>query len=105
MLNLKEKHLKMIQDIFIKYCPNAEIWAYGSRISGDSHTGSDLDLTIKTFNDENKHIYELKNLFEENDIPFLVDIVEFDKLSNSFQKEIEKSYFRIFPLETTENKF
>ena len=53
-LKVKQEHLKMLIDIFESYCPNAEIWAYGSRIKNDSHEGSDLDMVVKTFNDKIK---------------------------------------------------
>lgn len=35
-LSLKPEHRKMLIDIFDKYCPKAEIWAYGSRLNGDA---------------------------------------------------------------------
>ena len=54
MLNVKQRHLDMLYQIFNSYSPKAEIWAYGSRINGDSHLGSDLDLVVKNFNEENK---------------------------------------------------
>lgn len=47
MLSIKEEYLKELKDIFNNYCPNVEIWAYGSRIKNDCHSGSDLDLIIK----------------------------------------------------------
>lgn len=97
MINLKPKHLKMLQDIFSGYCPKAEIWAYGSRIHGDSHSESDLDLAVKTFNDPNKTLSELSSLLIESNIPFLTDINEYEELPISFQKEILKNYIVIFP--------
>ena len=94
-LNVKPEHLKMLKDIFEQYCPKAEIWAYGSRIKGDSHDGSDLDMVVKSFNDENKNITELRQLLNDSNIPFLTDIAEFDKLPKSFQTEILKEYLVI----------
>jgi len=91
-LFIKPNHLKMLKDIFDSYCPQAEIWAYGSRLKGGAHDGSDLDLVVKNFNAENKYLYELKDILNESNIPFLIDIHEFDKLPESFQKEIEKNY-------------
>ena len=95
-LNVKQKYLDELTQIFKNYCPKAEIWAYGSRLDGDSHSGSDLDMTVKSFNEEVKYLYELKTLLIDSDIPFLMDINEFDKLPESFQKEILKKYVRIF---------
>ena len=96
MLNVKEEYLKELKDIFTKYCPKAEIWAYGSRVKNDCHSGSDLDLVVKSFNEANKHLCELKDLLNESDIPFLIDIQDFEKLPKYFQDEIKKEYVRIF---------
>lgn len=96
MLNVKKENLDELNKIFKKYCPNAEIWAYGSRVNGDFHSGSDLDLVVKDFHDKNKSVYELKELINNSVIPFLVDIQEFDKLPSSFQDEIKRNYEKIF---------
>lgn len=97
MINLKQEYLNELNQIFQKYCPNAEIWAYGSRINGDSHSGSDLDLTVKSFNEDNKYLSDLKDLLNDSDIPFLIDITEYDKLPETFQKEIKNGYIKIYP--------
>ncbi len=95
-LFIEPEYLNMLIDIFNKYCPKAEIWAYGSRIKGEAHSGSDLDLVIKDFGDENLYLFELKELLSQSNIPFIVDIHEFNKLPNSFQDEIKKDYIVIF---------
>ncbi len=96
-LYVKPHHLKMLTEIFDNYCPNAEIWAYGSRVNGKSHDGSDLDMTVVSFNSEDKYIYELKELLSESNIPFLTDINLFDTLPESFKTEIKKNYIKIYP--------
>ncbi len=95
-LFIKPQYLQILLDVFKNYCPNAEIWAYGSRINGDAHEASDLDLVVKSFNDVNKSLSELRELINDSDIPIIVDILEFDKIPFSFQKEIEKDYISIF---------
>ena len=96
MLSIKEEYLNELKDIFNNYCPNAEIWAYGSRIKNDCPSGSDLDLVVKNFNDGTKNIIELRTLLNNSDIPFLIDINEFDKLPSYFQEEIKKEYIKLF---------
>lgn len=95
-LNIKPEHLKMLKDIFQQYCPKAEIWVYGSRIKNQSHDGSDIDMVVKDFNDSNKNISELKQLLNDSNVPFLMDIQEFDKLPDYFQKEILNEYEILF---------
>ncbi len=95
-LNIKPEHYKMLTEIFDNYCPQAEIWAYGSRLNGDSHEGSDLDLVVKSFGEPNLQLENLKSLLSDSNIPFLIDINEFDKLPKSFQEEITKNYAIIY---------
>lgn len=94
-LFIKPQYLEMLQNILKNYCPQAEVWAYGSRIDGTAHDGSDLDLVIKSFNAKDKRLYELRELFTESNIPFIIDVHEFDYLPDSFQKEILRNYIPI----------
>lgn len=98
MLDVKKKHLEELERIFEEYCPNAEIWAFGSRIKSESHSGSDLDLVVKSFHEKNKTVSELRTLLNDSDIPFLIEILDFEKIPKPFQDEILKDYVRIFPV-------
>lgn len=95
-LFVKPQYLKMLTDIFEQYCPNAEIWAYGSRVNGDAHEGSDLDMVVKNFHSNTAKLSELRELITNSNIPFLTNINEFDKLPKYFQDEILKKYVVIF---------
>ena len=86
----------MLTDIFEQYCPNAEIWAYGSRVNGDAHEGSDLDMVVKNFHSNTAKLSELRELITNSNIPFLTDINEFDKLPKYFQEKKIKKYVVIF---------
>lgn len=91
MINLNPKHAETLRKIFELYCPDAEIWAYGSRVNGNCHNGSDLDLAVIDFNDPRKCISELKQLINDSNIPFLIDIAEYHNLPLSFQNKIKKN--------------
>ncbi len=85
---VKERFLTELKNIFKQTVPNAQVWAYGSRINGTAHEGSDLDLVLVGDGD----IYALKEALQESNIPFLVDVVKFENLPESFKKEILKKY-------------
>lgn len=89
---LEKRFLDEITFIIKQTYPKAVIWAYGSRIDGTAHEGSDLDLVVKDFGQNDAYLFTLKNELKESNVPFLVDIFEFDKLPLNFQKEIEKNY-------------
>ena len=94
-LLLEHEYLEQIRELIKNYYPKALIWAYGSRVYGNertAHSGSDLDLCVKDFGHEDGDIFELREAFNESNIPFLIDIFEYDRLPNSFQEEISKKY-------------
>ena len=96
MIELNTTYISILKQIFDAYCKNAEIWAYGSRVNGDCHSGSDLDLVVVNYNEHGKNLRELKQLIKDSDIPILVDISEFDSLPKSIQNEIRKNKIIFF---------
>lgn len=94
-INLKPEYLIMVRKILAEYVPEAEVWAYGSRVDGDAHDASDLDLVVR--NPDNltlpkKNINELKNAFAESNLPILVDILDWARLPESFHERIAKCH-------------
>ena len=90
-LFIEQRFLKELITIFKNTVPNCRILAYGSRINNTAHAGSDLDLALIGDGD----IANLKIALQESNIPFLLDIVKFENLPDSFKKEIEKNYIEI----------
>ena len=93
---IKNEYMKILNDIFDNYCPKAQIYAYGSRVKNEAHDGSDLDLVIMSFGDTNLSIGELRLIINDSNIPFLVDINEFNSFPESFQNEILKNCIKIY---------
>ena len=54
----------MLEDILRTHLPTVEVWAYGSRVSGHSHGGSDLDLVLRSPEQEQIPIRKLADLEE-----------------------------------------
>ena len=42
-LHLSTRHGRVLQALLREHLPGVEVWAYGSRVNGRSHDGSDLD--------------------------------------------------------------
>jgi len=84
---MKERHLKIVQDILLKY--PYSFYAFGSRITGTQKDLSDLDLCFMEDIPLNilAHIDED---FEESDLPFKVDIVNWKSCDESFRSIIQK---------------
>ena len=93
MLNIDEKYLKIIKDILKKYVPENEVRVFGSRLTDKAKSYSDIDIAIvgKSKIDRQTMI-RLKEEFENSDIPFRVDVLDWHRISDSFKKIIEKEY-------------
>jgi predicted nucleotidyltransferase len=67
--------------------------AFGSRVNWTAKGYSDLDLAVvgsgKLSDDTLRH---LREAFEESDLPFRVDVLDWHAASPAFQKVIEKQY-------------
>jgi predicted nucleotidyltransferase len=93
---IQSKYLDLLTEIFKTHCPHAEIWAFGSRVSGEAHEGSDLDIAVIELGKNSVPLYELRNIIQESIIPFLIDIIDFHTVSESFKKEILRNYTVIY---------
>jgi len=91
MLNLNPKHLKIIKKILSTHVHNQTVWAYGSRVKGTSHEGSDLDLVIiDTKENPTKQLSILKTAFSESNLPITVDILNWSDIPEQFKEEINR---------------
>ncbi len=93
MIDLTSAQRQTIADILQRFVPDCEARAFGSRVRGAAKPYSDLDLAIvgKTklpF----KKLAALRIAFEESDLPFRVDVLDWHSISPEFQKAIEQNY-------------
>jgi predicted nucleotidyltransferase len=90
-LDIKTEHKKIVSDLLEKHLPpSTTIWVFGSRAKGTAKKYSDLDLAIQTNSPLSSNILaNLKFDLEESDLPYKVDIVDWNTLSDSFKKHIE----------------
>jgi uncharacterized protein len=89
MIDLAPKHLDEVKRILAEQVPGVEVRAYGSRVSGTARPYSDLDLAL--VGDEKidgRRIEALKDAFAESDLPFMVDVLDFHAISESFRQVI-----------------
>lgn len=88
---LRDKDKQALLKIFSKVEIPMEVWAYGSRVTGDAHEGSDLDLVIRS-KDLQKFPWDafssIKDEIRESNIPILVDLFDWARLPESFYPNI-----------------
>ena len=93
MIDVAPQYLQIIKDIIKKNIPEYEVRAFGSRVTGKAKTYSDLDLVIMSARPIDKKIlYSTEEEFAESDLPFRVEILDWQMIPESFQKIINEKY-------------
>ena len=95
-IHLEDRHRKILENLFQKHLPGVEVWAYGSRVNGESHDGSDLDLVLRGPGLKKisaSQSLDIRTALTESNIPFLVEARDWTKLPKSFHEEIKKNYY------------
>jgi len=90
-IDIESRHLKMVKSVFARYLPYKQVWAYGSRVKWTAGHASDLDCVI--FNSTDSEIYNAQEAFDESDIPFEVQLLNWETIPDDFKKNIKKGYF------------
>jgi predicted nucleotidyltransferase len=88
---LRNKDKERLIAIFEDVPASIEVWAYGSRVNGKAHEGSDLDLVIRTPDLQKLpiNIYSaLKEKIQESNIPIIVELFDWARLPESFHTQI-----------------
>ena len=93
MINASEKELEIIKNIIKKYLPNCEVRVFGSRITKKFKKFSDIDMALVSPNKiDTLALAHIKLDFEDSDLPYRVDILDWNTISPEFKKVIEKKY-------------
>ncbi len=97
-LFLREKDRQQLMKLLTEYLPDVKAWAYGSRVNGDAHDTSDLDIVLRS-NDLGKiPVLALEHFLEalrESNIPILVEARDWARLPESFHEEILRNYVEL----------
>lgn len=83
--------LNTVLDMLARHVPDREIRVMGSRVRGRAKHFSDLDLVV--MGDEPldlRALGQLRDAFDESDLPFAVDIVEWSSASDAFRRIIDE---------------
>lgn len=93
MIHVEKRHYEIIKNILKNY--PYQFYAFGSRVKGTNTKFSDLDLCYKD-NITLNMLSHIKEDFEESNLPFEIDLIDWSNCTESFKQMIEKE---IVPLE------
>jgi len=87
-LNMTPQQRQLVLALLQAYLPDATVWAYGSRVKGTARPHSDLDLVVFATPQQQLAISDLKETFDQSDLPFRVDLFGWQELPASFHNAI-----------------
>ena len=91
-IDISAEQRQILLDLLSKYLANTKVWAFGSRVKWTTRSNSDLDLVVFSSPEQDSQVSALKEALEESNLPFRVDLLVWDKLPESFQRNIEEGY-------------
>jgi len=98
-LDIRPDLLRLVQDILQRHVPDREVRAFGSRVKGTARPSSDLDLVVMGDEPLPLAVYAaLLDDFEQSDLPWRVDVVDWATTAESFRRIIEQEWVGIQPL-------
>lgn len=93
-LDIAPEHLCIVRQILQQHVPQYEIRAFGSRVTGCAKPYSDLDLAVMTTTEPlplQVHA-DLAEAFSESDLPWKVDLVDWQLIGSDFRSIIGQQY-------------
>lgn len=93
MVDVDARDMELIKDILQRYVSRYEVRVFGSRVSGHSKKHSDLDIAVVSETKiPRKTIIQLKEAFQEAPISMRIDVLDWSRVSASFQNVINRKY-------------
>ena len=88
---MKEQDKKTLIEIISQHLPSAQIFLFGSRARKDNTPQSDIDIAIDNKNKIEFFILStIKETIDESTIPFTVDVIDLNNISEEFKNQILK---------------
>lgn len=96
---MPQRYLAMLEPLFRRFAPGYEVLAYGSRVTGGAHSGSDLDIVIRhprRPDEECAALPALRKAVRQSDIPLLVEVRDWTRIPEDFRDEIRRNHIVLF---------
>lgn len=96
-IDLRPDHAKIVHEIIARHLPaGVSVRVFGSRAKWTAKPHSDLDLALKGKEPLPRPVLgDLAEAFSESDLPFRVDVVDWQTVTPSFQAVIDRDGFAL----------
>lgn len=97
-VDIEKKYLDQVKSIINSVLQNdtLKIYVFGSRATGKAKKYSDLDIALKSNTKiDSEKMSKLAIELENTTIPYEIDIIDLNNITDSFKKCIEKNLVEI----------
>ena len=91
-IDITAEQRKTVLALLARHLPNTTAWVYGSRVKWTARPESDLDLVVFATPEQAGRVSDLREAFEESNLPFRVDLFVWDTVPEQFRKTIEAEH-------------
>ena len=91
-IDITAEQRKIVLALIESHLPNTTAWVYGSRTKWTARPQSDLDLVVFATPEQNGQVGELREAFEESNLPFRVDLFVWDSVPEQFREHIKRDH-------------
>ena len=102
MLDLEERHKRIVLELLDRYVPGLEVRAFGSRVTGKAEKHSDLDIVVMSDRPVPwLDMARLRDELRESMLPFRVDVLDWSRIPDHFKETIEEKYVVLRPAQAS----
>ena len=91
-IDITTEDRKTVLALLHRHLPGTAAWVYGSSVKWTSRPQSDLDLVVFATPEQRGQVGDLREGFEESNLPFRVDLFVWDDVPQPFRKQIEAEH-------------
>lgn len=95
MIDLDKKYIDFIKQIVLEYLTDCTIYIFGSRVKGAAKKYSDIDIALDSSYLDEKTISKIKLEFANSTLPYEVDVVDLNNISDTFKSHIINDLVKI----------
>ncbi len=101
--DIRPDHLQTVKNILREHLPeDIKVWIFGSRSDWTTKDSSDLDIALEGNSVlDSQCISAVEYAFEDSDLPYTVDIVDINNVSDDFRQIID---FQKIPLQISDGR-
>ena len=85
-IDITTEERQTVLGLLQRHLPGPAAWVYGSRVKWTSTPKSDLDLVVFATPEQRSQVGDLRDAFDESNLPFRVDLFVWDDVPESFRK-------------------